>query len=109
MDVADPRDARVSTLLYLLPQGVYRAKAVMPRPGEGGGVFTDMSVSPRPLALIRYRSTPLRAARIRSKDLHASPNGLTHADMTEGNIDPSEEATRLWGGDTHNTYTRKDR
>jgi hypothetical protein len=36
--------------LYLLPQGVYRAKAAMPRPGEGGGVFTDMSPSPRPLA-----------------------------------------------------------
>ena len=39
MDVADPRDARVSAL-YLLPQGVYRAKAAMPRPGEGGGVLT---------------------------------------------------------------------
>jgi len=48
-DVADPRDARVSAL-YLLPQGVYRAKAAMPRPGEGGGVLTDMSPSPRPLA-----------------------------------------------------------
>jgi hypothetical protein len=55
VDVADPRDARVSTLFYLLPQGVYRAKAVMPRPGEGGGVFTDMSPSPRPLwPVIRY-------------------------------------------------------
>ena len=49
MDVADPRDARVPTF-YLLPQGVYRAKAVMPRPGEGGGVFTDMSPSLRPQA-----------------------------------------------------------
>ena len=36
MDVADPRDARASAL-YLPPQGVYRAKAVMPRPGEGAG------------------------------------------------------------------------
>jgi hypothetical protein len=25
--------------LYLLPQGVYRAKAAMPRPGEGGRGF----------------------------------------------------------------------
>jgi hypothetical protein len=41
VDVADPRDARVPTF-YLLPQGVYRAKAVMPRPGEGGGVFTEI-------------------------------------------------------------------
>jgi hypothetical protein len=49
VDVADPRDARVSAL-YLLPQGVYRAKAVMPRPGEEDGVFTDMSPLPRPLA-----------------------------------------------------------
>ena len=49
MDVADPRDARVPTF-YLLPQGVYRAKAVMPRPGEGGGVFKDMSPSLRPQA-----------------------------------------------------------
>ena len=49
MDVAEPRDARVSSTFYLLPQGVYRTQAVMPRPGEGGGVFTDMSVSPRPL------------------------------------------------------------
>jgi hypothetical protein len=49
VDVADPRDARVSAL-YLLPQGVYRAKAVMPRPSEGGGAFTDMSASPRPQA-----------------------------------------------------------
>jgi hypothetical protein len=38
VDVADPRDARVSAL-YLLPQGVYRAKAVMPRPAEGGRGF----------------------------------------------------------------------
>jgi hypothetical protein len=38
VDVADPRDARVSTF-YLRPQGAYRAKAVMPRPGEGGGVL----------------------------------------------------------------------
>jgi len=53
VDVADPRDARVS-VFYLLPQGVYRAKAVMPRPGEGGGVFTDMSPSPRPLASARH-------------------------------------------------------
>jgi hypothetical protein len=36
--------------LYLLPQGVYRAKAIMPRPGEGGGVFTDRGPSPRPKA-----------------------------------------------------------
>ena len=49
MDVADPRDARAGVCsLYLLPQGVYRAKAVMPRLRRGGGgVFTDMSVSPR--------------------------------------------------------------
>jgi hypothetical protein len=44
----------VSALLYLLPQGVYRAQAVMPRPGEEDGVFTYMSPSPRPLAR-KYR------------------------------------------------------
>ena len=60
MDVADPRDARVSTF-YLRPQGVYRAKAVMPRPGEGGGFFTDMSPSPRPLA----RKVPGRRSKSR--------------------------------------------
>jgi hypothetical protein len=53
VDVADPRDARVSTF-YLRPQGVYRAKAVVPRPGEGDGAFTDMSPLLRPLARIRY-------------------------------------------------------
>jgi hypothetical protein len=37
VDVADPRDTRAGVCLYLLPQGVYRAKAVMPRPGEGAG------------------------------------------------------------------------
>src|SRR5215208_2543661 len=46
--------ARVSAL-YLLPQGVYRAKplrspSVAPS-RRGGGVFTDMSVSPRAWAL----------------------------------------------------------
>ena len=60
MDVADPRDARVSTF-YLRPQGVYRAKAVMPRPGEGGGVFTDMSPSLRPQA----RKVPGRRSKSR--------------------------------------------
>jgi hypothetical protein len=36
VDVADPRDARVSTF-YLLPQGVYRAQVVMPVPARGAG------------------------------------------------------------------------
>lgn len=36
--MADPRDGRVS-IIYLLPQGVYRAQAVMPRSCEGGGVL----------------------------------------------------------------------
>jgi hypothetical protein len=37
VDVADPRDARVSSTFYLLPQGVYRTQAVMPRSREGAG------------------------------------------------------------------------
>jgi hypothetical protein len=60
VDVADPRDARVSTF-YLRPQSVYRAKAVMPRSREGDGVFTDMSPSPRPLA-VRYRGAAKRVS-----------------------------------------------
>jgi hypothetical protein len=45
VDVADPRDARVSTF-YLRPQGAYRAKAVMPRPGEGAGFYRCEPVAP---------------------------------------------------------------
>jgi hypothetical protein len=48
VDVADPRDARAGvSALYLLPRGVYRAKAVNPVPARGAGFFTDMSPSPR--------------------------------------------------------------
>ena len=54
MDVADPRDARVSTF-YLRPQGVYRAEAVIPRPAPlPGRGFTGMSPSLRPQAR-KYR------------------------------------------------------
>ena len=63
MDVADPRDARVS-VFYLLPQGVYRAKAVNPVSGEGGGVFTDMSVSPRPVSFCSTYNTKAREGTI---------------------------------------------
>ena len=79
--------------LYLLPQGVYRAKAVMPRLRRGGrGFYRDMSPSPRPLA----RKVPgrLRAARIHSKDLHASPNGLTcRYDSFDGTHQGTEKKT----------------
>ncbi len=53
MDVADPRDARVSTF-YLLPQGVYRAKAVMPRLRRGGRGFYGYERAPRPLSFLLY-------------------------------------------------------
>jgi len=49
VDVADPRDARVSTF-YLLPQGVYRAQAVNPVPARGAGFYRDMSPLPCRLA-----------------------------------------------------------
>ena len=40
MDVADPRERRARVYdLYLLPRGVYRAKAIMPRSREGGRGF----------------------------------------------------------------------
>ena len=53
MDVADPRDARVSTF-YLLPRGVYRAKAVMPRLRRGGRGFYGYERVPSTRKLLLY-------------------------------------------------------
>ena len=91
-DVADPRDASGCLLSISSRKASTEPKPLCPVCGEGGGVFTDMSVSPRPLA----RKVPgrLRAARIHSKDLHASPNGLTcRYDSFDGTHQGTEKKT----------------
>jgi hypothetical protein len=79
VDVADPRDARGCLPSISSREASTEPKPLYPVSGEGGGVFTEMSVSPQ--------TSPLSARHIAGVTLAQNP--LSGPLLVEAHLAPS--------------------